>query len=127
MEKSILFLYNKIMEEILNKLSKSKFRSSFRLRKYMKEYINEKGLETIKEHAYDFINKRLKPAYILNDGKQTPMKGHPVFIGQHATATCCRGCLEKWHHIEKGRELTSKEVDYIVDLIMKWIEKEYKM
>lgn len=127
MEKSILFLYNKIMEEILNKLSKSKFRSSFHLRKYMKDYINEKGMDTIRSHAYDFINKRLKPAYIPNDGKQTPMKGHPVFIGQHATATCCRGCLEKWHHIEKGKELTSKEVDYIVDLIMKWIEKEYKM
>lgn len=114
------------MEEKLNKLSKSKFRSSFHLRKCMKEYINEKGLETIEKHAYDFINKRLKPASIPNDGKQTPMKGHPVFIAQHATATCCRGCLEKWHHIPKNIELTNEEIDYIVKIIMKWIDSELK-
>lgn len=113
------------MEEILYKLSKSKFRSSFHLRKYMISYIDNKGLDKIKEHAYDFINTRLKPEYIFNDGKQTPMKGHPVFIAQHATATCCRNCLYKWHHIKKNKELTNDEVDYIVNLIMKWITKEY--
>ena len=109
---------------ILDKLSKSKFRGSFHLRKYMIEYINEKGINTIKEHAYDFINKRLKPKVIPNDGKQTPMKGHPIFIAQHACACCCRGCLEKWYHIEKGRELTEKEVEFIVNLLIKWVEKE---
>lgn len=113
-----------MIDDMLYKLSKSKFRSSFHLRKYMLNYINEKGTDKIEEHAYDFINKRLKPAFIPNDGKQTPMKGHPVFIGQHATATCCRGCLEKWYHIEKNRELTKKEVDYIVRIIMAWIKKE---
>ena len=114
------------MNDILNKLAKSKFRSSFHLRKYMIEYIDEKGLDTIKRHAYDFINTRLKPKDIKNDGKQTPMKGHPVFIAQHACACCCRGCLEKWHHIPKGRELTNNEVNYIVSLLLEWIKREYK-
>ena len=113
------------MEDILDKLNKSKFRSSFHLRKYMISYIDDKGLDIIKEHAYDFINTRLKPKDIPNDGKQTPMKGHPVFVAQHATATCCRNCLYKWHHISKDKELTNDEVDYIVNLIMKWISKEY--
>lgn len=113
------------MEDILDKLNKSKFRSSFHLRKYMISYIDDKGLDKIKEHAYDFINTRLKPKDIPNDGKQTPMKGHPVFIAEHATATCCRNCLYKWHHISKDKELTNDEVDYIVNLIMKWILKEY--
>ena len=111
------------MEEILYKLSLSKFRSSFHLSKKLKEYVDEKGLDIIESHAYDFINKRLRPAIIENDGKQTPMKGHPIFIAQHACACCCRGCLEKWHHIEKDRELTDKEVDYIVKLLMEWIKK----
>lgn len=110
----------------LDNLSKSKFRSSFHLNKKMKEYILEKGIDKIEEHAYDFINKRLKPAFIENDGKQTPMRGHPVFIGQHATATCCRSCLEKWHHIPKGTELRDEEVDNIVKLIVKWIKNEVK-
>lgn len=110
--------------EILDKLSKSKFRSSFHLRKYMIDYINEKGFDKIREHAYDFINQRIKPENILNDGKQTPMKGHPVFIAQHACACCCRSCLEKWHHIPKNRELSNDEVEYIVNLIMEWIKNE---
>ena len=115
----------KIINNKLDELSRSKFRSSFHLRKYMITYIDEKGLDKVKEHAYDFINKNLKPAEIPNDGKQTPMKGHPVFIARHATATCCRGCLEKWHHISKGVELTDNQVNYVVELIMAWINKEY--
>ena len=90
----------------------------------MLDYVDSKGLDAIRQHAYDFIDRRLKPAVILNDGRQTPMKNHPVFIAQHATATCCRGCLEKWHHISKGRELTEEEVDQIVALIMAWIARE---
>ena len=94
------------------------------MRRYRIDYVNEKGLDVIESHAYDFINKKLKPAYPKNDGRQTAMKGHPVFIAQHATGTCCRGCLEKWHHIPKGRKLTLDEVDYVVKVIMSWINKE---
>lgn len=114
------------MEDVLYKLSKSKFRSSFHLNNKLKEYIKEKGIDVINSHAYDFINKRLKPAYIPNDGKQTPMKSHPVFIAQHATATCCRNCLYKWHNIQKNKELTNEEIDYIVSIIMSWIKNEIK-
>lgn len=112
------------IETILNSLTKSKFRSRFHLKSSDKEYIEKKGMNTIESHAYDFITKRLAPAFIPNDGKQTPMKGHPVFIGQHATATCCRGCLSKWHKIPQGRCLTEEEIDYIVKVILTWIEKE---
>ena len=109
------------IDVILLNLSKSKFRSSFKLKEKDIEYINNKGISTIRSHAYDFINKRLKPSIIINDGKQTPMRGHPVFIGQHATATCCRNCLYKNHRIDKNKELTEEEVNYIVEVIMRWI------
>ncbi len=113
------------IENKLYSLSKSKFRSSFHLNNKMKEYVKEKGIDKIKSDTYDFINKRLSPAVIPNDGKQTPMRQvHPTFIAQHATACCCRGCLEKWHKIPKGRELTKDEIDGIVILLMKWISKE---
>ena len=123
--KMIIF-FNKMekIDEILYSLSKSKFRSSFHLKEKDKEYIKQKGIEKIESHAYDFLRKRLAPAYIPNDGKQTPMRGHPVFIAEHATATCCRNCLYKWYHIPKGRELTEEELDYIVSIIMSWIKKE---
>ena len=114
------------IDYMLARLRMSKFRSSFHLRKYMIEYINDKGLDTIKSHAYDFITKRVGPSNISNDGKQTPMKGHPVFIAQHACACCCRGCIEKWYGIPKGRALSNDEINYFVSLLMKWIEREYK-
>ena len=91
-----------------------------------KLYINEKGLETIRKHTEDFIKDRLSPSIINNDGKQTPTKGHPTFIAQHATATCCRGCLYKWHHIPKGVPLTSSQQEYIVNVIMSWIDLNIK-
>lgn len=106
------------------RLSQSKFRSSFSLKANDRSYVSEKGMEKVREHACDFIRKRLAPAEIPNDGKQTPMRGHPVFVAQHATATCCRGCLEKWHRIPKGRELTEAEQEYIVNVIMEWIGRE---
>lgn len=113
------------IDDILNKLSKSKFRNGFHLKNADIKYIDDKGMDKIREHAYDFINKRLRDISLVNDGKQTPMKGHPVFVAQHATATCCRGCLEKWHHIEKTHVLTEDEISYIVSVIMKFIMQEY--
>lgn len=115
---------NPEIEKILNKLKKSKFRSRFRLTQSDFDYIEKKGLNVIREHAYDFIERRLSPAEIKNDGKQTPMRGHPVFTAQHATATCCRGCLEKWHGMERERELSKGEIDFVVNLIMSWMANQ---
>ena len=112
------------VDDALNKLSKSKFRSSFHLKARDIKYIDDKGMDKIRNHAEDFIEKKLAPAYPENDGKQTPMKNHPVFIAQHATATCCRECIRKWHKMQPGRELSQKQQDYLVDVIMTWIEKE---
>ncbi len=112
--------------QVLCKLSNSKFRSSFHLKVKDFEYIDKKGIDTIESHAYDFVIKHLKDISKFNDGKQTPMKGHPVFIAQHATATCCRNCLKKWHFIEETHILTENECNYIVDIIMEWIKIEIK-
>ncbi len=120
---------NKTQQEYINKkllaLSTSKFRSGHHLRKYMYKFIDEKGLDKIEQDAYEIVRKKIGDAYPKNDGKQTPTKNHPVFIAQHACACCCRSCLEKWHKIPKGRELTEKEIKFIVALIMEWIKIEY--
>lgn len=113
------------IDNALEKLSKSKFRSSFHLKANDIAYIDEKGMDIVRRHAEDFIEKKLAPAYPENDGKQTPMKNHPVFIAQHACACCCRGCLEKWYKVPKGRELTKAQQEKIVNLLMAWIKKEY--
>lgn len=113
-----------INDELFAAIKRSKFRSSFHLKEKDKKYVLEKGETVIRSHAHDFIEKRLAPAKIENDGKQTPMRGHPVFIAQHATATCCRGCLEKWHHIPQNTAINKYQQMYIVDVIMEWIREE---
>jgi exodeoxyribonuclease V alpha subunit len=86
--------------------------------------VREKGMNVIRSHACDFVRQRLAPAVIPNDGKQTPMRGHPVFLAQHACACCCRGCLEKWYHVPRGTELTPRQQEQIVNLLMAWIARE---
>ncbi len=107
--------------DVFSKLQRSHFRSSFRLSAQDRSYIKQKGIETIREHAYDFLTKRIqtKPK---NDTKQTPWTGHPVFKAQHATATCCRKCIEKWHKIPQTKILTEIEINSFTNLILKWIE-----
>lgn len=106
------------------RLSRSAFRSRFHLTEKDKAYVRAKGLDTIRRHAEDFVVKRLAPSLIPNDGKQTPMRGHPVFLAQHATACCCRQCLYKWHHIPAGQMLTREQQQYVVDVLMTWIKWE---
>lgn len=114
------------VEQALSRLQRSAFRAKFHLSEQDRQYIADKGMETIQRHAADFIRTRLAPASIPNDGKQTPMRGHPVFIAQHATATCCRGCIYKWHKMRPGKELSKVQQEYLVDVIMTWIEGEMK-
>lgn len=114
-------IQKKFIDNKLSLLSKSKFRSSFSLKKRELDYLDKNGFDVVEEHAFKFIGERLAKKDILNDGKQTPMRGHPVFVGQHATATCCRGCLYKWHKIENNKELSEREIKFIVALIMEWI------
>lgn len=114
------------IDEALKKLDKSDFRSSFHLNVSEKKYVAEKGMETVRNHAEEFVKNRLSPAIIPNDGKQTPMKGHPVFKAQHACACCCRGCLNKWYKVPAGISLDEKQQTKIVNLLMAWIEKEMR-
>ncbi len=109
------------LDELFSSLSRSTFRSRFRLGSKERAYLTEKTLPVVLEHGRQFIDQRLAPAEPKNDGRQTPMRGHPIFIAQHATATCCRGCLEKWHRIPCGRPLTEGEVDYVLGVLARWI------
>jgi Domain of unknown function (DUF4186) len=112
------------VQEVLASLSLSPFRSRIHLQQKEREYLQRKGMSEVLKHATEFIEKRLAPAYPEKDGKQTPWHNHPVFVAQHATATCCRGCLQKWHQIPKGRALTPGEQGYIVAVIGGWLSQQ---
>jgi len=109
-------------DELFEALARSRFRSGFRLNLKDRGYLQEKGLQAILDHARDFVKNRLAPAQPKSDGKQTPWRGHPVFVAQHATGTCCRGCLSKWHAIPAGVELSDEEQAYVVSTIERWLK-----
>ena len=112
------------LDDKLDALARQPFRARFHLRGGDRATAQLRGPATMRLHARDLIARRLAPAEPRNDGRQTPFRGHPVFVAQHATATCCRSCLERWHQIPKGRKLSCQEVGYVVDVICRWIERE---
>lgn len=111
-------------QELKLRLARSAFRSRFRLGPADRALIAEKGWSVIRAHARRIIETRLAPASPANDGKQTPMRGHPVFVAQHATGCCCRGCLRKWHGIPQGRALTEEEIDVVVAVLLGWMSDQ---
>jgi hypothetical protein len=111
------------LDALFAALQRSAFRQRFRLGPRERAYLEAKGLATVLAHAADFVAQRLAPAQPANDGKQTPMRGHPAFIAQHATATCCRGCLAKWHGIPAGRPLGEEEQAHVLAAIERWLRQ----
>jgi hypothetical protein len=111
-------------DDLFAALERSAFRRRFSLGPREREYLRAKSLPVVLDHARDFIAKRLAPAEPANDGRQTPWRGHPVFVAQHATATCCRSCLQKWHAIQKGRALTPAEQAHVVGVIERWLRMQ---
>lgn len=111
------------LDDLFGALAKSAFRSGFRLGQKEQAYLNRKGLAVVLDEARHFIITRLGPAWPARDGSQTPMKNHPAFIAQHATATCCRKCLAKWHGIAQGQKLNEEQVQHVLSVLGRWLEE----
>jgi hypothetical protein len=112
------------LDAVFEALARSAFRRRFALGVREGRYLRERGMRTVLAQADELIRKRLAPQIPLNDGKQTPFRGHPVFIAQHATATCCRSCLAKWHDIAPGHALDEAERRHVVDAIERWLRAQ---
>ncbi|MEB5704872.1 DUF4186 domain-containing protein [Pantoea anthophila] len=113
-----------VSDDLFARLARSPFRQRFRLGRAEYDYALSKGEPVLREHAAEFVAQRLAPARPARDGKQTPMRGHPVFIAQHATATCCRGCLSKWHNIDQQQPLSAEQQAYVVSVLLQWISDQ---
>lgn len=110
------------LDSTLTKLAQNPFRRKFKLFDRERAYLERWGIEKVMRDALELLTARVAPAEPKNDGKQTPWRNHPVFIAQHATATCCRGCIEKWHAVPKGRPLSQPELEHLLSVIRRWLE-----
>jgi len=89
-------------------------------------HARRKGKTGIRECVRNRLGRAIGPAHPWNDRRQTPMQEDETTAlpyGQHATATCCRECLEYWHGIPQGQPLTDEELDYLTDLVCLYIEE----
>ena len=111
-------------DSLFHALSQSSFRRRCRLNARDRAYLDDKGLSVVLVHARRLIDQRIRPAHPQNDGKQTPMRGHPVFVAQHATATCCRSCLQNWHSINKAHGLTDEEMEHVIAVLGRWLSTQ---
>ncbi|MCD8076620.1 MAG: DUF4186 domain-containing protein [Lachnospiraceae bacterium] len=80
-------------------------------------------MESLRQFGMDIIGEQRDRTYYYHVGKRQ-FELAEFFIAQHATGCCCRGCLEKWHRIPKGIELTGKQQEYVVNVLMAWIERQ---
>jgi Domain of unknown function (DUF4186) len=85
-------------------------------------HARRKGRVKLREAVRARLERYLAPAAPVRDGFQTPFEGNTIYYAQHATACCCRTCLEYWHNIPKGRSLTAREFEYCATLIDLYLE-----
>ncbi|GAB6967753.1 hypothetical protein JCM25156A_17900 [Komagataeibacter kakiaceti JCM 25156] len=113
-----------VAPELWTRLAGSRFRARFHLGRAEHAYLASRGLTEVMAHAATFIATRLAPAHPARDGRQTPWRGHPVFIAQHATGTCCRGCVAKWHAMPAGQPLDAGQQAYLLAVIQAWLRRD---
>lgn len=111
------------MDSIPERLRTDSFRRRFVLKGRELAHLQTWGIEKIMKDAAELLRRRVAPALPANDGRQTPWRNHPVFVAQHATATCCRGCIEKFYGIERGHELTADEMQVLLTSIRVWLSQ----
>jgi hypothetical protein len=86
-------------------------------------YARRKGYSGLEPAVRSRIRKSVGAPKPTRDGRQTPMEGsgNVIHYAQHATASCCRKCIEYWHALPQGRALTEDEIGYLAELAMLYI------
>jgi hypothetical protein len=86
-------------------------------------HARKKGAVALRADAHKRVRQALGKAKPFRDGTQTPFRGRAVYYAQHATATCCRKCVEEWHGIPRGQALTEAEIAYLAELIVLYFDE----
>ena len=93
---------------------------------YASNYAHRKGKSALWLAARNTIIKAVANPSHPAQGRQTPRENKPtanaIHYAQHATASCCRLCLEEWHGIARDQPLTPDQVGYLTQLAMLYIE-----
>ncbi|WP_372655987.1 DUF4186 family protein [Halobacteriovorax sp.] len=112
--------------DIFRRLGCSKVCCKFKLKDEQWEYLAKRGFDTILLEGRSLIVKIFNEDSLSHSCKVAPVQTHPIYIALHATGTCCRSSLEKWHKIPKSKELKEKDIFYILLVVKEWIIRQEK-
>ncbi|MBN8674283.1 MAG: DUF4186 family protein [Chitinophagales bacterium] len=91
------------------------------------EFAQKRGKRKLRERARKILQQKIGKAINFREGYQTAKTGREIIhYAMHATATCCRPCMEYWHNIPMGTDLTNGQLDYATDLVMLFVEDRIK-
>lgn len=90
------------------------------------EHARKKGMIALMDDVPKRLMQSIAKANPFRDGTQTPFHGRAVYYAQHATATCCRKCVEEWHAIPRGRALTENELQYLTQLVIRYLQERIR-
>ena len=112
------------LQKLFERLSKSRFRNSFHIDAANYKQL-QLGIHLVLPGTREIVQKKIGAVFPKKDGSQTPFRAsHPAFVAMHHVSACCRSCLETWHFIKKGKELSDTQLDYITRVIGRWFEQE---
>lgn len=86
--------------------------------------IRKEGIPAIKEMIESIVRNKLE-VQPENDGVQTPRAGNPIYKAMHACRCSSRKELSRAHRIPAGKKLSEKEVESAVNLLTRWVVREY--
>jgi len=95
-----------------------------RLNEHDVRVIKEMGIEELKNQAREIVEQKLREQP-ENDGKQTPTAGNPIYKAMHACKSASRKELSRAHRIAAGRDLSDRQVDSVVNLLVRWMVREH--
>ena len=80
------------------------------------------GISEVKQQAEAVIKQKLGDP---DSGGNIPLAGNPIYKAMHACNAASREELEFSHRIPADRTLNDKDVDTLVNLLTRWIAREY--
>jgi hypothetical protein len=87
-------------------------------------YTRRKGTQGLAARAEQVLRRNVFGVTGFLNDIQTPYSG-AIPAAQHATATCCRKCIEYWHGIPRDAKPTEKQIKYLRDWIMKYLKDKF--
>ena len=86
--------------------------------------IRKRGISGVKHDARDMVEAKLREMH-EKEGPRVPPRGNPIYKAMHACNAESRKKLSRAHRIPAGKDLSDGQVDSVVNMLTRWVAREY--